>query len=101
MSQRKRLIIPLTKSQPVRVFSATGGSPRRSGDLRQLLLPPPLHRAADADGLAVFRDGAAGEVEALRAQQVDELVVGQDVPGILGVAQGADLRLDRLGRDRA
>ncbi len=45
----------------------------------ELLLPPPLHRRADADRLAIFRDRAAGEVEALFAQQVHQRVVRKDV----------------------
>src|SRR5690606_24145722 len=75
--------------------------PRRSRDLGQLLLAPPLDRRTDADRLAIFGNRPAREVETLLPQELDELVVREDVVRILGIAQRADLRLDRFGRDRA
>src|SRR6185437_10577464 len=67
----------------------------------QLLLPPPLDRAADADRFTILGHRAPGEVASLFAQQLDQLVVAEDVVGRLGVAERADLRLDRFGRYRA
>mgnify|MGYP006920591214 CR=1 FL=1 len=45
-----------------------------SGALERLL-PSPLDRAADPHRLAIFGDGAAGDVEALFLEQVDQRVV--------------------------
>src|SRR4051812_31312134 len=64
------------------------------------LLPPPLHRRAETDRLAIFGDRATGDVEAFGLEQVDELIVRQDLHRILGRDQGADPALHRLGRGR-
>jgi hypothetical protein len=45
-------------------------------------LARPLDGGAEADRFAVLRDGAAGDVEALGAEQIDELVVGEDRVGL-------------------
>ena len=44
---------------------------------RHLLLAPALHGGGDAQRLAVFGDGAAGDVDAVALQLLDDLVVGQ------------------------
>src|SRR5688500_17463286 len=59
-------------------------------------LAPPLDRRADAHRLAIFGDGAAGDIEALDLEQVDQLVVAEDFG--FGGDQLADRRLDGFGR---
>ena len=44
---------------------------------RHLLLAAALHRGRNAQRLAIFGDGAAGDVDAVALQVFDELVVGQ------------------------
>src|SRR4051812_1254552 len=64
------------------------------------LLPPPLHRRAEPDRLAIFGDRPPGDVEALGLEHVDELIVGQDLDRVLGRDQRPDPALHRFRRGR-
>src|SRR3546814_7024553 len=45
---------------------------------------PALHRRRYPHGLAVLRHGAAGNIDAVPAQQVDDGIVGEHLPAVLG-----------------
>src|SRR5579872_1327045 len=64
------------------------------------LFAPPLHRRGNAHRFAVFRDGAAGDIDALLLQQLDDLLVRQGAFGRFGIDQALDAETDRLGRMR-
>src|SRR5579862_932603 len=55
-----------------------------------LLLATPLHRGGDPHGLAVFRDGPAGDVDAGLAQFLDDGIVREHAGRGLGIDQLLD-----------
>src|SRR3954470_10095441 len=55
------------------------------------LLAAALDRRTEPNRLPVLGDGAARNVEALGAEQLDELVVGEDGVRVLGGDQGPDV----------
>src|SRR5688572_6104783 len=62
----------------------------------QLLKLPPLPRRRDVEDLAVLGHGAAGEVDALVLQLLDDLVVVQRVVLVLVVDDRLELLLHRV-----
>src|SRR5262249_33617926 len=64
---------------------------------RHLLGAAALDRGGDAQRLAILGGGAAGDVDAVLLQVVDELVVAEHRLRRLGVDQVADAVADRLG----
>src|SRR3954464_9771361 len=62
------------------------------------LLAAAVHGRSEADRLAIFRDRAPGDVEALAPEHFHQLVVGKDSVRILGRDQGLDPALHRLRR---
>ncbi len=74
-------------------FSAfrSGGEGDSAGFLQR---PAPFDRGWDAQGLAVFGDRAAGDVDAGFLQDLDDPVVGEHALG--GLALGVDQALDAV-----
>src|SRR3546814_8068288 len=56
-----------------------------------------LHRRGYPHGLAVLRHGAAGKIDAIPAQQVDDGIVGEHLPAVLGGDQDSDAMAHCLG----
>jgi hypothetical protein len=65
-----------------------------------LLFAAALHRGGNAHRLAIFRDGAARDVDAGLAQLLDDGVVRQDVARLLRIDQLADAVADGFRRVR-
>ena len=65
-----------------------------------LFVAAALHRGRYPHRLAVFGDGAAGDINARSAQSFHDGVVGQDRGGVLGIDQLLDVVAHRLRRVR-
>src|SRR6185437_5977460 len=70
---------------------------RISGQRRDLLVAPALHRRRNAQGFAVFGHGAPRNVDPGLAQPFDDGIVGQYVSCALGIDQLLDAVPYRLG----
>src|SRR5690606_33440424 len=71
---------------------------RRDGTLKPVRqLPFAFDRAWDAQAFAIFRDGAACDVDAFFAQDFDDAVVGEDFDGRFRVDEALDLVTHGLG----
>ena len=65
--------------------------------LGHLLFAPALHRRRNPQRIAVFGDGAPGDVDARAAQHLDDGVVGQNVGRAFRVDQLLDAMAHRFG----
>src|SRR5579859_6266162 len=91
---------PLRRTKNLRVLRVLRGETYFPISDAESLLAPALHRGGDAHRLAVFRDRAPRDVDAVLDEHIDDLVVGEDAVALLGLDQRLDAEPYRLRRER-
>src|SRR5690242_1498126 len=95
--QRAAAARPAMPARTRRLSAMRQASSGGGAELPQLLLAAALHRGGDAQRLAVLRDRAARDVDAVLLEDLDDLLVGEHVVDRLAVDQRLDAEAHRLG----